>query len=55
MIGLDLDNDPANAIDQHGGTDQIVGDVADVAVEKGPLQSFAQPWCGRFRHWSHSR
>lgn len=34
MIGLDLDDDPADAVDQHGGPDQIGGDLTDAAREK---------------------
>ncbi|MGY4236567.1 hypothetical protein ACVIIW_005514 [Bradyrhizobium sp. USDA 4449] len=54
MIGLDLDDDAADTVDQHGRADQIGRDLADIAVEKGPLQELAQPWCGSLRNWSHS-
>jgi hypothetical protein len=55
MIGLDLDDDPADAIDQHGRTDQIGRDLVDAAAEEGALQGFAEPRRGGFRDWSHSR
>ena len=55
MIGLDLDDDPADAVDQHGRTDQVGRDLVDAAVEKAALQGLAQPWCGSLRGWSHSR
>ncbi|MGY3459041.1 hypothetical protein ACVWW5_004491 [Bradyrhizobium sp. LM3.4] len=48
MIGLDLDDDPADAVDQHGRTDQVVRDLADVAAEEGALQRLAEPRCRGF-------
>ncbi|MGY3117802.1 hypothetical protein ACVWXQ_001739 [Bradyrhizobium sp. S3.14.4] len=43
MIGLDLDDEAADAIDQHGGPDQVGRDLVDAAAEKRTLQGFAEP------------
>jgi len=55
MIGLDLDDAAADAVHQHGGTDQVMGDLADVAAKKGALQGLAEPRRRSLRGWSHSR
>ena len=36
VIGLDLDDDAADAIDQQGRADQIGRDLVDAAVKEGP-------------------
>ena len=56
MVGLDLDNDAADTVDQKGRTDQIGGDVVDAAVEEGALERLAEARGGHaagFRALSH--
>ncbi|MGY4288952.1 hypothetical protein ACVWXO_008172 [Bradyrhizobium sp. LM2.7] len=49
MIGLDLDDEAADTVDQHGRADQVGRDLVDAAREKGALQRLAEPWCGSIR------
>jgi hypothetical protein len=46
MIGLDLDNDAADAVDQQRRPDQVGRHLKDVASEEGTLQRPAQFWGG---------
>jgi hypothetical protein len=46
MIGLDLDDDAADAVDQQRRTDQVGCDVVHAAGEEGALQRLAQFGCG---------
>ena len=41
VIGLDLDQPPADAVDQQNGADQVGRDLVDAAVKKGAGESFA--------------
>src|ERR1700730_5591936 len=42
MIGLDLDDDAADAVDQQRRANQIGGDFMDAAGEEGALERFAE-------------
>src|SRR5262249_55404782 len=55
MIGLDLDDDPADAVHQKRRADQVGRDLVDAAGEKGALQWPAERGGGGLRFWSHSR
>ena len=47
MIGFDLDDDAANAVDQQRRADQIGRHLMDAAAEERTLQRSAE-FCGRF-------
>ena len=58
MIGLDLDNDAADAVDQQRRPDQVGRDLMHTAAEEGALEGFAQIGGGRAWGWadlSHSK
>ncbi len=41
MIGLDLDNDAADPVHQHGRADQVGRDLMDAAGEEGAFEGLA--------------
>ena len=46
VIGLDLDNDPADAVDQQGRPDQLGRDQVDAAVKEGLADALGRPGGG---------
>ncbi len=46
MIGLDLDNDAADAVHQQRRADQIGSDLVHAAAEEGAPERYAQIGCG---------
>ena len=42
MVGLDLDDDPADAVEQERRADQVGRDLVHAAREKGTLQGLAE-------------
>ena len=54
MIGLDLDNDTANAVDQQRCANQIGGDLMYAAGEELATEWFAQILFGRGAVLGHS-
>ena len=53
MVGLDLDNDPPDAVDQQRHTDQIGGNLKHASVKKRFFELLTEFWAASSGIWGH--